>query len=83
MHPSTCVCTRTCLIVCYILRDRSFSIKMSQSKESSSSSVHRGIGGEWSAVDHVALVVSDIGRSLHFYTEVVGMKQIIRPDFDR
>jgi catechol 2,3-dioxygenase-like lactoylglutathione lyase family enzyme len=34
-------------------------------------------------VNHVALVVSDVGRSLAFYTDVVGMKQIIRPNFDR
>ncbi len=31
----------------------------------------------------MAIVVRDIGRSLHFYTDVVGMQQIIRPDFDR
>ena len=43
----------------------------------------RGLGGLWSSVSHLAIVVSDVGRSLHFYTDVVGMRQIARPDFDR
>ena len=29
------------------------------------------------------LVVSDVGRSLNFYSDVVGMKQVMRPNFDR
>ena len=28
-------------------------------------------------------MVSDIGRSLHFYTDIIGMEQVNRPDFDR
>jgi catechol 2,3-dioxygenase-like lactoylglutathione lyase family enzyme len=43
----------------------------------------RGVSNLWSAVNHVAIVVSDVGRSLAFYTDVVGMKQVIRPNFDR
>ena len=34
-------------------------------------------------VNHIAIVVSDIGRSLHFYTDIIGMEQVNRPDFDR
>ena len=34
-------------------------------------------------VGHIAIVVSDVGASLSFYTDVVGMKQIMRPNFDR
>ncbi len=42
-----------------------------------------GVGDLWTEVNHVAIVVTDVGRSLHFYTDVVGMKQVMRPDFDR
>ncbi|XP_040576265.1 uncharacterized protein [Lepeophtheirus salmonis] len=34
-------------------------------------------------VNHIALVVSDVGRSLGFYTQVLGLEQTYRPDFDR
>ena len=37
----------------------------------------------WSSVNHLAIVVSDVGRSLSFYTNIIGMKQVMRPDFDR
>ena len=43
----------------------------------------KGVKSLWSSVNHLAIVVSDVGRSLYFYTEVVGMEQINRPDFDR
>lgn len=43
----------------------------------------RGVGKLWSEVNHVAIVVRDVGRSLQFYTDVVGMQQIMRPNFDR
>ena len=46
-------------------------------------SEEKGVSNLWSSVNHIAIVVSDVGRSLQFYTEVVGMKQILRPDFDR
>ncbi len=45
--------------------------------------IHRGVSRLWSKVNHIAIVVRDIGRSLHFYTDVVGMQQVLRPDFDR
>lgn len=32
-------------------------------------------------IDHVTIVVNDIERSTHFYTEVLGMQQVPRPDF--
>eukprot|EP00095_Tigriopus_kingsejongensis_P008231 maker-scaffold591_size129331-snap-gene-0.20 protein:Tk08231 transcript:maker-scaffold591_size129331-snap-gene-0.20-mRNA-1 annotation:"lactoylglutathione lyase" len=43
----------------------------------------RGVSNLWAKVNHIALVVSDVGRSLQFYTDVVGMRQILRPNFDR
>ncbi len=46
-------------------------------------SKNRGIANLWSSVSHIAIVVCDVGRSLSFYTDVVGMKQVLRPDFDR
>ena len=33
--------------------------------------------------NHIALTVSDIGRSLGFYTDILGLQQIKRPNFDR
>merc|ERR1711976_1002374 len=42
-----------------------------------------GVEGHWSSVNHIAIVVSNVGRSLAFYTNVVGMKQVFRPNFDR
>merc|ERR1711862_385787 len=42
-----------------------------------------GLRNYWSNVNHVAIVVTDIGRSVNFYSGVIGMNQIIRPDFDR
>ena len=43
----------------------------------------RGVSDLWASVNHIAIVVSDIGTSLAFYTDVVGMTQIQRPNFDR
>ena len=42
-----------------------------------------GVSGLWTSVNHVALVVSDVGRSLTFYSNIIGMKQVMRPNFDR
>jgi len=47
------------------------------------SSNELGVSSLWCSVNHLALVVSDVGRSLSFYSEIVGMKQVMRPDFDR
>ena len=44
---------------------------------------HRGVSDLWTNVNHIAIVVSNVGTSLSFYTDVVGMKQVLRPDFDR
>ena len=43
----------------------------------------RGLNDLWSGVNHIAIVVSDVGRSLAFYSDVIGMKQVMRPNFDR
>ena len=42
----------------------------------------QGVGVLWAKADHVAIVVKDVGRSLQFYTSI-GMRQIMRPNFDR
>ena len=34
-------------------------------------------------VNHIALIVSDVGRSTTFYSKVLGLPQIKRPNFDR
>ncbi len=39
----------------------------------------RGGGG----VNHIAIVVRDVGRSLQFYSGVLGLEQLRRPDFYR
>jgi hypothetical protein len=43
----------------------------------------RGIGDLIVKANHVAIIVSDVGRSLHFYVDVLGLQQIRRPNFDR
>jgi len=43
----------------------------------------RGLGNLITKGNHIALTVSDIGRSLWFYTDVLGLQQIRRPNFDR
>ena len=44
---------------------------------------NRGVSSLWTNVNHIAITVADVGRSLAFYTDIVGMKQVIRPNFDR
>ena len=56
---------------------------LSTSEDEDDAGVHRGVSRLWSSVNHIAIVVEDVGRSLQFYTDVVGMKQIMRPNFDR
>jgi len=43
----------------------------------------RGIGELIRKVNHVAITVSDVGRSLSFYVDILGFQQIRRPTFDR
>merc|ERR1719419_1355931 len=43
----------------------------------------RGLGDAVNRCNHYAIIVSDVGRSATFYSEVVGLQQITRPDFDR
>ena len=45
--------------------------------------LERGMSSLWTSVNHVALVVKDVGRSLSFYSDIIGMKQVMRPNFDR
>jgi Ca2+-binding EF-hand superfamily protein/catechol 2,3-dioxygenase-like lactoylglutathione lyase family enzyme len=46
--------------------------------------VHRaGLGTLLTKVNHIAIIVSDINKSLAFYVEVLGLQQIRRPNFDR
>ncbi|EGR32980.1 hypothetical protein IMG5_064880 [Ichthyophthirius multifiliis] len=43
----------------------------------------RGLGRNISHSNHIALVVSDIGASTYFYSDILGLQQIERPNFDR
>ena len=43
----------------------------------------RGMGDLIKSINHMAIIVSDVGRSLAFYTEIIGFQQIQRPNFDR
>ncbi len=36
----------------------------------------------FSSIDHITLIISDIERTRHFYCELLGMRQVPRPDFD-
>lgn len=58
-------------------------VKVMEEEEEEESTVERGVSDLWSVINHIALVVSDVGKSLQFYTDVVGLKQILRPNFDR
>ena len=42
-----------------------------------------GIGTVLKKCNHIAIIVSDVGRSAQFYSDVVGLEQIRRPNFDR
>ena len=35
------------------------------------------------SVNHIALIVSDVGRSSYFYSDILGLQQVKRPNFDR
>jgi catechol 2,3-dioxygenase-like lactoylglutathione lyase family enzyme len=43
----------------------------------------RGIGRGVSMANHIAITVSDVGASANFYSHVLGLQQIERPNFDR
>merc|ERR1712137_707990 len=42
-----------------------------------------GLGEVLYKANHIALIVSDVGRSAAFYSDVIGLQEIRRPDFDR
>ena len=42
-----------------------------------------GLRSNWQELNHVAIVVRNVGKSLNFYANILGMEQIRRPDFDR
>lgn len=37
---------------------------------------------EVECIDHLTLVVSDLEQSRHFYADVLGMREVPRPNFD-
>merc|ERR1712137_134702 len=43
----------------------------------------RGLGEVLYKMNHIAIIVSDIGRSTDLYANVIGFQQVRRPDFDR
>jgi len=42
-----------------------------------------GLGDVLTRVNHIALIVRDVGYSCSFYTQIIGFQQIGRPNFDR
>jgi len=42
-----------------------------------------GLGPLVGHVNHIALIVRDVGNSLQFYTQVLSFRQVGRPNFDR
>lgn len=64
--------------------------KSTSAKSTSTSELHwstdrpqLGLAPSIHKVNHIALIVSDVGRSAAFYTNVMGFQQIRRPNFDR
>jgi len=45
--------------------------------------VKHGLGEVVHKSNHIAVIVSDVGRSADFYANVIGLQQIRRPNFDR
>mmetsp|Transcript_33131 Transcript_33131/g.54701 ORF Transcript_33131/g.54701 Transcript_33131/m.54701 type:complete len:548 (+) Transcript_33131:55-1698(+) len=43
----------------------------------------RGLGKVIYKANHIAFIVSDVGRSVRFYADVMGFQQIRRPNFDK
>lgn len=43
----------------------------------------QGLGTLLKKVNHVAIIVSDVNKSLAFYVQILGLQQIRRPNFDR
>jgi len=43
----------------------------------------RGLGWQIRKLNHIGLVCADIGTSVAFYSDVIGLQQIHRPNFDR
>lgn len=42
-----------------------------------------GLGDNVVKVNHMAIIVSDVGLSAQFYSSVLGYQQIRRPNFDK
>ncbi|UJR29375.1 hypothetical protein I4U23_010587 [Adineta vaga] len=43
----------------------------------------RGLGDLITRLNHITITVSDVGKSLSFYVDILGLQQIRRPNFDR
>ena len=54
-----------------------------QASDDSKNEDEEEIHFEISAVNHIAFIVSDVGRSSTFYSDVLGLQQVKRPNFDR
>ncbi|CAF0968096.1 unnamed protein product [Rotaria sordida] len=58
-------------------------IKYSQSLHWNPLEERRGLGDLIVKVNHIAITVSDVGRSISFYVDILGFQQVRRPTFDR
>lgn len=43
----------------------------------------RGLGKYLYKANHIAIIVSDVGRSARFYSDIMGFQQLRRPNFDK
>jgi catechol 2,3-dioxygenase-like lactoylglutathione lyase family enzyme len=71
-------------------QDKKHKLDLSKSRIEHAESLHwnplverRGLGDLLIKANHIALTVSDVGKSLSFYVDILGFQQIRRPTFDR
>lgn len=56
---------------------------MSQEEKKEPDEPNSPVNFSITSVNHIAFIVSDVGRSSVFYSDVLGLQQVKRPNFDR
>ena len=56
---------------------------LSQEEKKEPDEPNSSINFSITSVNHIAFIVSDVGRSSVFYSDVLGLQQVKRPNFDR
>ena len=92
-HPAVYFCSgvATSLLGLYLYYNSTLLSNNKKSKKITSKDIlhwnevqeRRGLANLLHKVNHIAITVSDVGRSLAFYTDILGLQQIRRPNFDR